>query len=72
MSRRMAARELAQSGFKNFKEPSEDRGRGTASKHTTMLKEIRLDEFHSCKQGRGGGRFAWLGGLLSLEKEQRG
>ena len=59
---------VSQSGFKSFEEPPEDRRRGTACKHTTMLKEIRLDEFHSCKQGRGGGRFAWLGGLLSLEK----
>jgi hypothetical protein len=30
-----------------------------------MLKEVGLDESHSCKQGSGGGRFAWLGGLLS-------
>jgi hypothetical protein len=30
-----------------------------------MLKEIRLDESHSCKQGSSGGRCAWLGGLLA-------
>jgi hypothetical protein len=36
-----------------------------------MLKETRLDEFHSCKQGSGGGRFACLGGLLSTRRTTR-
>lgn len=70
MSRRKEAQELAQSGFKSFELPPEDQGQGTGDKHTTMLKETRLDEFHSCKQGSGGGRFACLGGLLSTQKER--
>jgi hypothetical protein len=71
MSRRKEAQELAQSGFKSFELPPEDRHRGSIGRHTAMLKEIRLDESHSCKQGSGGGRFAWLGGLLSTREATR-
>lgn len=70
MSRRKEAQELAQLVSKASNLPG-DEGKADIGRHTAMLEETRLDEFHSCKQGSGGGRFAWLGGLLSTRRTTR-